>query len=507
MRAVAGSVLLALAPLGAPVAQAQEVSITLAAPGTAIEGSYLVVLEDGASETAQALTEEHGGQVTSTWKSALKGFAVKASEDEAKRLAADPAVRAVAQNAAFTATDVQYNPPSWGIDRIDQPGLPLDQAVHTDNSAATVHAYVIDSGIRTTHRTFEGRASWGVDLVDGSRQDCAGHGTHVAGTIGGKEFGVAKDVKLVAVRVLDCDGGGTLEGVVSGVDWVTANAVKPAVVNMSLSSQAPGGPTLVDDAIRNSIGSGLTYALSAGNRNADSCTYSPARVTEAITVGASTRTDARAGFSNYGPCVDLFAPGEGINSADAANDTGSFDADGTSMAAPHVAGAAALVLGRTPNATPAQVQDALKTSGVANVITNPGTGSPRTLLQTRPAQQDVKPLIRYWRSPDHYSSATGVGRQGYTAEGSLGGLRTTPFDGGRAVYRCTYAGWDSFTSIQPDCEGHANEGVQGYAHTTAQPNTHPLYRCFVPATGDHMDSTDPNCEGQVTEGLTGHVLN
>jgi subtilisin family serine protease len=303
------------------------------------------------------------------------------TETQARRLAADPNVAYVEQNQVMHAIGTQTNPPSWGIDRIDQRNLPLSGSYTYDTTASNVTAYIIDTGILTTHSDFGGRARHGRDTVnnDNDATDCNGHGTHVAGTVGGNSYGVAKGVNLVAVRVLDCSGSGTTAGVVAGIDWVTANAVKPAVANMSLGG---GASTSLDNAVTNSINSGVTYAIAAGNDNANACNYSPARVPSAITVGATTNTDARASYSNYGTCLDIFAPGSSITSAWYTSTTASNTISGTSMATPHVTGAAALVLAGSPGSTPAQVTSALTTAATPNVVTSPGTGSPNRLLFT-----------------------------------------------------------------------------------------------------------------------------
>jgi len=247
------------------------------------------------------------------------------------------------------------------------------------STASNVHAYVIDTGIRISHNDFGGRATHGRDVVenDNVATDCHGHGTHVAGTLGGSAYGVAKGVQLVAVRVFDCSGIGYMGTIAAGVDWVTANAVRPAVVNMSL-----GGPpsSLLDDAVRNSVNSGLSYVLAAGNENSNACGSTPARVNEAITVGATTITDARALFSNYGNCLDLFAPGENILAPWYTSNSATASLSGTSMASPHVAGAAALFLANNTGATPTQVRDHLVTTATTGRVTSPGPGSPNRLL-------------------------------------------------------------------------------------------------------------------------------
>lgn len=302
-------------------------------------------------------------------------------EKQARRLAADSRVASVVQDTRVALDHSQKNPPSWGLDRIDQRGLPLNKSYTWPESAGKgVTAYVIDTGIRITHKDFGGRASYGWDFVgnDKTAKDGNGHGTHVAGTIAGTKYGVAKKTKVVAVRVLDNNGAGTTAQVIAGIDWVTKHARKPAVANISLGGYANAQ---LDAAVRNSIASGVTYAVAAGNDGLPAGLYSPARVKQALTVGASDRTDARASFSNTGAILDLFAPGVAITSASYASDTGKATYSGTSMASPHVAGAAALYLADHTRATPAQVGKALVKQAVPGKISGAGLGSPNRLLQ------------------------------------------------------------------------------------------------------------------------------
>ena len=359
----------------APAAPATG-QIKLAGTADAIPGSYIVVLKDKATRAQSALAEGYGGAIQRSFGAALNGFEAKMSETQAARLAADPSVAYVEQNQRVSLLATQTGA-TWGLDRIDQRARPLSTTYTYPNTASNVTAYIIDTGIRYTHSDFGGRATFGYDAVGSGGVDCNGHGTHVAGTVGGARWGVAKAVRLVGVRVLSCSGSGTNAGVIAGVNWVTQNARKPAVANMSLGG---GASTALDNAVNNSINSGVTYALAAGNSNANACNSSPARVANAITVGSTTNTDARSSFSNYGTCLDIFAPGSNITSAWYNSATATNTISGTSMASPHVAGVAALVLSANPSFTPQQVRDNLVNSATPNVVTSPGTGSPNRLL-------------------------------------------------------------------------------------------------------------------------------
>ncbi|MEV5628771.1 S8 family peptidase [Micromonospora tulbaghiae] len=372
-----------------PALAAPTGEIRYAGAADAVSGSYVVVLKGDAVGTANTLAartavpdraaglaKRYGGNVGTVWSAALTGYSAKMTPAQARRLAADPAVAYVEQDRVMTTQGTQTGA-TWGLDRIDQRNLPLNSTYTYPNTASNVRAYIIDTGIRTTHSDFGGRATWGTNTVDTNNTDCNGHGTHVAGTVGGTRYGVAKSVRLVAVKVLNCSGSGTTAGVISGVNWVTSNAVKPAVANMSLGG---GASTTLDNAVANSINSGITYALAAGNSSANACNSSPARVASAITVGATTSTDARASYSNYGSCVDIFAPGSSITSAWRTSDTSTNTISGTSMASPHVAGAAALVLSANTSYTPAQVASYLTSNATTGKVTSPGSGSPNRLL-------------------------------------------------------------------------------------------------------------------------------
>ncbi|MFI6281952.1 S8 family peptidase [Streptomyces sp. NPDC050988] len=372
-----------LSAITLPAHAAPEGQISGTGGAASVSGSYIVTLEGGTrapSKAGKAVATKYGAKISHTYSTALNGYAVKVNEGQAKRLAADSRVASVSRDATVAVEHRQPDPP-WGLDRIDQQDLPLDSSYTWPESAGQgVTAYVIDTGVRITHKDFGGRASNGWDFVDNDAvaQDGQGHGTHVAGTIAGTTYGVAKQAKVVAVRVLDDNGAGTLSQVIAGIDWVTKNAQKPAVANMSLGGLAD--PQL-DAAVRNSIASGVTYAVAAGNDGLPASLYSPARVKEAITVGASDKKDARADFSNWGARLDLFAPGVDVTSASNASDTGRATFSGTSMASPHAAGAAALHLADHAWATPADVSKALVEQAASGKMSNAGLGSPNKLLQ------------------------------------------------------------------------------------------------------------------------------
>ncbi|MDI3417579.1 S8 family peptidase [Streptomyces luteolus] len=376
--------------VGSPAhsAAAPTGDVRLAPEQTAIANSWIVVLKDGTTSTpsvANQLTRRGNGRLSHVFRTAVNGFSAKMTQAQARKVAADPRVAYVEQDAKVALTDTQPNA-TWGIDRIDQRDLPLSGTYTYNTTASNVHVYVIDTGLRTSHNEFGGRASIGTDTVgDGQNgNDCNGHGTHVGGTAAGSTYGVAKGAAVVGVRVLDCEGSGTTSGVIAGVDWVTSNAAKPAVANMSLGG---GASTSLDNAVKNSIASGVSYSLAAGNGNIfgfpeDACNVSPARVAEGVTVGATDSSDQRASFSNYGTCLDLFAPGVDVTSAWKDSNSATKTISGTSMAAPHVAGAAALYLADNPSASPAQVRDAIVNNATNGKVQDPKSGSPNKLLHS-----------------------------------------------------------------------------------------------------------------------------
>ena len=401
-----GLIVLALLPVAAQQAEiVQSASARFHRMGNrAIPNHYIVVLDRDAEPAAAVgprgrrisnnaalnardaaeLLPEWAGTITGRFDNAINGFSAVMTEAQAIALSQDSRVKFVEEDSIMEALATQTNPP-WGLDRIGQRNLPLNQTYSYTTNGTGVNVYIIDTGIRRTHQQFAGRAFVGFDAIgDGQNtNDCNGHGTHVSGTVGGSTFGVAKNVHLFAVRVLNCNGSGTTSGVITGVDWVTTNHISPAVANMSLGG---GASTALDNAVINSINSGVTYAIAAGNSNTNAANSSPARVGAAITVGATTMSDARSSFSNFGSVVDIFAPGSSILSSFNTSDTATATLSGTSMATPHVAGVAARVLQGNPGFTPAQVRNEIVNTATLNHLSGIPAGTANRLLFRSSAQ-------------------------------------------------------------------------------------------------------------------------
>ena len=350
-----------------------------------IKNQYIVILNKdvgSSNEFAQGLAKQHGGKVLQTYDAVLKGFAIYlpdvAGTAFVEAMKKNPKVVSVENDTIMKVDATTQSNPDWGLDRIDQKNLPLDLAYSYLQTGSGTTAYIVDTGILSTHQQFSGRVLSGYTAIsDGNgTSDCHGHGTHVAGTVGGSTYGVAKNVSLVPIRILGCDGSGASSNVIAGLDWILKNGKKPAVVNMSLGGEANAS---LDSAVENLFNNGYVMVVAAGNSNTDACSSSPARVSKAITVAATDSTDTRASYSNYGSCVDIFAPGSQINSSWIGSNTATNVLNGTSMATPHVAGVVAEMLQSTPTATPQTISNNLLNQASNNVVKNP-SGSPNRLL-------------------------------------------------------------------------------------------------------------------------------
>ncbi|THV40761.1 S8 family serine peptidase [Glycomyces buryatensis] len=374
---LAGAAAIASAGLGASAAWADPATGTVfgADSPDAVDGEYIVVMEDGSS----TLASDSGAEVIDSFET-IDGYLAEMTATEAAELAADDEVAFVEQNQTVSIADVQDNPPSWGLDRVDQLDLPLDDSYEYLGDGSGVTAYIVDTGILASHGQFAGRVGTGYDFVDddSSPTDCQGHGTHVAGTIGATDYGLAKEVTLVGVRVLDCEGSGTNAGVIAGVDWVTENHSGPSVANMSLGG---GYSAALNNAVDAAVASGVTFAVAAGNEDQNACNVSPASAASALTVAASDDSDTRAYFSNFGSCTDIFAPGVDITSTWIGSNSATNTISGTSMASPHVAGAVAVYLSLNPSATTDEVETWVSGNAATGRVSDVA-GSPNRLLHT-----------------------------------------------------------------------------------------------------------------------------
>jgi subtilisin family serine protease len=476
-----------------------------------IPNKYIVVLNKdlyndesklAVSDAAQDLASTYNGQVDLIYESALKGFSVEMSEEDAIALSDDSQVEYVTEDNTMYASDTQTNAP-WNLDRIDQRDRPLNTTYTYSANGTGVGAYILDTGIYRLHSEFGGltnsRVGLGPDFVGGNGADCNGHGTHVAGTVGGATYGVAKNVFIISVRVLGCDGSGSTSGIVGGIDWVRANHGTKAVANLSL-----GGPVnqALDDAVRNLINSGVITVVAAGNENADALTKSPARVKQAITVGASDINDARASFSNFGNAVDVFAPGVNVTSAWLNN--GFNTISGTSMAAPHVTGVVAQYLQNSFNPTQKTVQDVLITNGSWLKIANPGSQSPNIFLYSASFNygDTLKPFLRYWYAAgtDHFYTNSwdeiGAGNGQWQISAVDGYFYTTQISGTIPLYRY----WNSstvdhfyttnFNELGNGGGGYVYDRIIGYVYSSQPTGGLPLYRYWSPTLTNHFYTTN-----------------
>ncbi len=395
--------LLALAVAGvcgfSQLTMAQEVPVILADADRAVKDQYIVVfnappsplniasaadMSSFAKSQADSIANEFNAQVQRYFKGGFNGAVMKMNMRQVRKMKKKyQQIAFIEQDQYVQATPIQaqgdQGSPTWGIDRVDQRDLPLDSNYHWDYDGTGVTAYVIDTGVRNSHNEFGGRSVSGWDFVDNDSDasDCNGHGTHVAGTIGGSTYGVAKNVNIVGVRVLNCSGSGTNSGVIDGVNWVASNASGPSVANMSLGG---GASSALDTAVNNAVAAGVTFVVAAGNDNSNACNYSPARAASAITVGSTTSSDSRSSFSNYGSCLDIYAPGSSITSAWYNSNSSTNTISGTSMAAPHVAGVAALYLQEDSSLSPAQLDSLLSSRASNNRVSDAKSGSPNKLL-------------------------------------------------------------------------------------------------------------------------------